>query len=314
VNDTSPTALPSRRQLREQESKDTSSVPTRSVSRRERRLLEQASSNPLDSSSSSVMSDAPSPSPYGATGVSASVLVPPPALDSPAPVAHIAPIAAAPQMVAPTPPAPPAPPPAPLSRRQLREQQAALAPQAEPTLPTPLQPVTLGQVAPAASPLVTAPAPTALPPVFSTPAQAASVEAPTAPSRSVGVSAPATNALILPTAPSLDLAGPLGDTGEILVTGNIPLPRLVSENAMTGLVDVDTEDDMVSVDTGAFTAPVRATQAVSTRSMEIDQPMIKKPSWGMTSMVLAFSAAILGVTALGLLALALLTDIITLPF
>ena len=305
MTDTSPTALPSRRQMREQAAASTGSTPTQTVSRRERRMMEQS----IPESAGGLPATYPAdPNPPLSSYSTAPVLSPPLVQGA------VAGVTQAPTEVGS--PMPPSVPAAPLSRRQLREQQTAAADVALGSLTSsppppvnPLMPDSGGAVAPAP---VMAPPP--LPPVFSDPAQSLTTEAPTAPSRSVGVSAPATNALILPTAPSLDLAGPIGDTGEILVTGNIPLPRLVSEKAMTGLVDADTEDDYVSVDTGAFTAPVRATQAVSTRSMEIEQPMIKRPSWGMSSMVLGFSAAILGVTALALLALALLTDIISRPF
>jgi hypothetical protein len=122
-----------------------------------------------------------------------------------------------------------------------------------------------------------------------------------------------TNALILPVAPAMDLTGPIGDTGEVLVTGNIPLPKQVSEQAITGIVEVDDHSEFDVADTGTFSSPIRATHAVSSRSLEIAQPMIKKPRWGAGSIAMAFSAAILAVAAVGLLALALLTDLIALP-
>ena len=165
----------------------------------------------------------------------------------------------------------------------------------------------------ATTPTTTATTSTPLPPVFSSPAGPADTH--TAPARAVGAGSEATNALILPVAPSMDLAGPIGDTGEVLVTGNISLPRSVSEKAITGVVDLDEDaGDFRAVDTGSFTAPIRATEAVSSRTITLDQPMIRKPRWGAASVTLGFSAAILGLTAVGLLALALLTDIVELPF
>ncbi len=151
--------------------------------------------------------------------------------------------------------------------------------------------------------------PAALPPVF---APTPSAEVHTASSREVSVASDQTNALILPVAPAMDLTGPMGDTGEVLVTGNIPLPKQVSEQAITGIVEVDSDEYDVT-DTGTFSNPIRATQAVSSRSMELAPPMIKKPRWGAASIVLAFSSAVLAVAAVGLLALALMTDLIALP-
>lgn len=151
-----------------------------------------------------------------------------------------------------------------------------------------------------------------LPPVFGT--APVGRDTPTASSRTVSAATPATNALILPVAPSIDVTGPMGDTGEVIVTGNIPLPRLVAETGVTGALDVDSDDDFIEADSGPYTAPISASMAVSSRSLELAQPMIHKPRIGAVSLALGVSAAILGVTALSLLALALLTDIIPLPF
>ena len=150
----------------------------------------------------------------------------------------------------------------------------------------------------------------ALPPVFAPPA---TPDTHTAASRQVSVPSAQTNALILPVAPAMDLTGPIGDTGEVLVTGNVPLPKQVSEQAITGIVEVDDHSEFDVADTGTFSSPIRASQAVTSRSLEIAQPMIKKPRWGAGLIAMAFSAAILAVAAVGLLALALLTDLIVLP-
>ncbi len=152
-----------------------------------------------------------------------------------------------------------------------------------------------------------------LPPVFQIPPSAG--ETHTAPAREVSVGSDATHALILPVAPSTDLTGPMGNTGEVLVTGNLQLPKYVSEQALTGGTDfADDFAEFETVSTESFTAPVRATDAVSTRTSQIETPMIRSPRWGSASIALGVSAAVLGLTAVGLLALALLTDIIELPF
>ena len=260
----------------------------------------------------------------------------PPVIDEPAP--SIAPPAA----TIPEPPRPPAPPAqpaapssgAPLTRRQLREQLRS--PATDALAAPPPRPATAAS-GESASPLVdtspiveppgapkehsttagATPVPeqvVPLPPVFAPPSVSTD-DSLLAQSRSVGPAAPATNALILPVAPPMDMTGPLGDTGEVLITGNIPLPKHVVETGITGVIDVDVddEDDFIDADSGVYTQPIRAVQAVSSRSLELEAPMIKRPRWGAVSLALGISAAVLGVTAVSLLALALLTDIVQLP-
>jgi len=154
---------------------------------------------------------------------------------------------------------------------------------------------------------------TVLPPVFGP--TIVQDDTHTASARTVGVGLDATHALILPVAPTMDVTGPIGDTGEVLMTGNIPLPRHVSEQALTGALEMEEDHSPYDqADGSSFTTPIRASDAVSSRTIQVDQPMIQKPRWGVASIVLGSSAAILGVSALGLLALALLTDIVDLPF
>jgi len=333
MSDTTPTDLPSRRQLRESGMTGPIEVPTGPLlTRRERKMREQMQ----------------------ATGAIPVMTASNPVIDSPVtsepqppqPVAPPAPEPAAATPVTPvTPPAPSAEPtPRPLTRRELREQlrgrpvdvpqrrepvveqepedeaPATIAPKPAPRVleeefswQEPLdEPV--GEAVPpveVVAPVLAEP-PAPLPPVFGT--IPSGRDTPTAPARSVGTAAPATNALILPVAPSIDVTGPLGDTGEVLVTGNIPLPRMVAETGVTGVLDVDDDDDFMEADSGPYTAPISASLAVSSRSLGLDQPMIRKPRVGAVSLALGVSAAILGVTAVSLLALALLTDIIQLPF
>jgi len=343
MSDTTPTDLPSRRQLRESGMTGPIEIPTGPpLTRRERKMREQLEATgaiPVMTAStpvvdSPVTSDSPAPQPVAPPAPEPAAVTPAPA--TPAAVTPIAPE---------SPPAATAEPtPRPLTRRELREQlrgkpvdvppspapvveqepedeaPAAIAPEPTPRVVDeefswqhPLD----GPGGEAVSPVeVVAPAPAeppaVLPPVFGT--IPSGRDTPTAPARSVSTAAPATNALILPVAPSIDVTGPLGDTGEVLVTGNIPLPRLVAETAVTGVLDVDDDDDFMEADSGPYTAPISASLAVSSRSLELDQPMIQKPRVGAVSLALGVSAAILSVTAVSLLALALLTDIIQLPF
>lgn len=113
----------------------------------------------------------------------------------------------------------------------------------------------------------------------------------------------------------MDLSGPIGDTGEILVTGQIPLPRLVTENGYRGQFDDEDEsfDELVGAETTALTAPVRASQAVSSKSNSREFEMVRKAPWGTAATVLGVSALLLVFAAAGLLAVALLTDFFVWP-
>lgn len=85
-----------------------------------------------------------------------------------------------------------------------------------------------------------------------------------------------TSALILPNMPQTgDLSGPIGETGELFVTGSIELPRSLSEtgghSALHDSVEQDSFEDL-GFDFGApvantGTTPVAASRAVSARTM-----------------------------------------------
>ena len=87
-------------------------------------------------------------------------------------------------------------------------------------------------------------------------------------------SASSSSALILPTMPeSADLAGPLGETGELYITGSIELPRSLGETgghaALLDSVEADPLDELGISDRPASEsgiAPVSATRAVSARA------------------------------------------------
>ena len=331
MTDSSLPPLPSRRQLREMGLTGPIEMPVaQPQSRRERKILEATGAIPVITPE-----DLEREEPVSALvdEIQAPVEVAPQPVmtPSPAPVAPVSPPAGRPltrrelreQLRSPAKDAPPAPAVAQPEPDVLVEQEEAVSSVAAPK-PTPreveeefswqlpLEEDEPEQVKPDTQPDAPAEPPAPLPPVFGT--VPTGRDTPTASSRTVSNAAPATNALILPVAPSIDVTGPMGDTGEVIVTGNIPLPRLVAETGVTGTLDLDSDDDFVEADSGPYTAPISASLAVSSRSLELDQPMIHKPRIGAVSLALGVSAAILGVTALSLLALALLTDIIALPF
>lgn len=82
-----------------------------------------------------------------------------------------------------------------------------------------------------------------------------------------------TSALILPVMPETDsLAGPLGETGELFITGSFDLPKSLSETgghaSLHDSIDAETFDELGFIEptpTGAM-APVSASRAVSARA------------------------------------------------
>lgn len=84
-----------------------------------------------------------------------------------------------------------------------------------------------------------------------------------------------TSALILPSMPETDgLSGPLGETGELFVTGSFELPKSLSETgghaALHDSVEADPLDELgvaEATPTGMM-APVSASRAVSARSVQ----------------------------------------------
>jgi hypothetical protein len=134
-------------------------------------------------------------------------------------------------------------------------------------------------------------------------------------SREVNSGSPATHALILPVTPILDISGPVGDTGDIIMTGQIPLPMLVTERGHSGEYDYDDEsfDELVGAETAALTAPVRASHAVSSKTSNREFDMVRKAPWGTAATVLGVSALLLVLAAAGLVAVAFFTDFLAWP-
>jgi hypothetical protein len=271
------------------------------LTRRERRLLEQQASQP----------SAPPTDPLG--------------------VPTTTPTAQQPAVTLPA-----VPPPA-LSRRERRLLETAGTPVQETpsssVLPPPATASTeaLTQLLPPpgtqeAQPLLREPA-GPLPPVFGVAVDTARFESfddsaggvPTPanfrPSRVVGDLTTATSSLIMPHTPTVDIAGPLGDTGEIVVTGQIRLPSSLSERGSAPAVLENNEHDEVmdAYVTGAIAPtakPMRASQAVSGKGDDTDILLVRRARWGTATVVTALSAGVLGLAALGLFVLALLTDVV----
>jgi len=190
------------------------------------------------------------------------------------------------------------------------------------------QPTVVESVAPVSRPT---PVQEPLPPVFSAPAptqpvvtQPAQVyptpvsQVPTdtapAPIRTVGQVSTATSSLILPSTPHVDMTSPLSNTGEVVVTGQILLPPRVAEQGSAPLLDSTPDNDevmdaYVTGELAAMSKPVRASQAVSGKGDDTDILLVRKARWGTAAIVTVLVAAALGLAAVGLLLLALLTDV-----
>ena len=211
---------------------------------------------------------------------------------------------------------PPVAPPA-LTRREarlLQEQSIAATPVSHPS-PSPLVELVQAQAAAAV------PIPEPLPPVFSAPLQES--VAPAAPasranlvasSRNPGDAMTTTSSLILPVAPIVDLAGPLGNTGEIVTTGQIALPAAAVSRGTIPLrledeerVDAEVVDAYVTGEIGALSQPFRASQAVSGRGDDSEFLLIKRTRWGTGVIVTVLLALALGLAAATMLVLSLTT-------
>ena len=69
-------------------------------------------------------------------------------------------------------------------------------------------------------------------------------------------------------------------------------------------------DAYVTGDIAASAKPMRASQAVSTKGDDTDIVLVRRARFGVATVVTGLSAAVLGLAALGLLVLAMLTDVV----
>lgn len=251
-----------------------------------------------------------------------------------------------PQEVVPSPPdshepepvAPVAAPPVPKTRRERRMLEETgvipIPPEFQkPADSSPLEETSLVEVT-ESSPREPAPAPAEpLPPVFGPPVTSVPADQPrpvsehpaptaeaeatpsgaTSPSRIVGDVSMATSSLILPTTPTIDMSGPIGDTGEVIVAGQITLPHRLAETGTIPAMVEDKDDDehfdaYVTGEIAAMSQPIRASKAVSGQGDDTDILLVRRVRWGTAAILTATGAAVLGLGAVGLLVIALLTD------
>ena len=129
-------------------------------------------------------------------------------------------------------------------------------------------------------------------------------------SREVGSWSHSTNALVLPQMPLSSLSGPVGGTGEIIVTGMIDVPGITtSTGAVSSVHDSADVDDYVEAGdvelSSASAAPVSALRAVSghtgTNSLVNGKP---HRSGNTLTTVLVVTTVVMAVVAIGLFVLA----------
>jgi len=236
------------------------------------------------------------------------------------PVANPAPVVALPPEFTPAPTLPPAQPLTRRERRLLEEgaptgstsvPEVTAPTQVAPPDPTPLPPVFAAPIAPVAAP-IPAP-PSVLVPEAPRPELEVSLGATT--SRLVGDVSTATNSLILPTTPLVDLTSPLSSTGEVVVTGQITLPTRLAEQGTTPALETAADHDevldaYVTGEIAAMAKPVRASQAVSGKGDDTDIILVRRARWGTAAIVTVVVAASLALAAVGLLVLAMTTDVL----
>ncbi|MBU1251512.1 hypothetical protein [Chryseoglobus sp. 28M-23] len=129
-------------------------------------------------------------------------------------------------------------------------------------------------------------------------------------SREVGSASHSTNALVLPQMPVSNLSGPVTGTGEIIVTGMIEVPRIVTSTGTVPSVhdSADVDDyvepgDVELTSTGA--APVSALRAVSGHTGTGNIVHGKPQRNGNTlTTVLVAATVVMAVVAIGLFVLA----------
>jgi len=175
-----------------------------------------------------------------------------------------------------------------------------------------------------ALPALVTPVPEPLPPVFSAPGQEsvpmnppASGATPVVSFQNPADAMTTTSSLIIPVTPVLDLAGPLGHTGEIVATGQISLPAKAVSRGTIPLrledeekVDSEVMDAYITGEIGAMTKPLRATQAVSGRGDDSEFLLIKKTRWGTGVIVSVLLVSGLALAAATMLVLSLATGVL----
>lgn len=124
-------------------------------------------------------------------------------------------------------------------------------------------------------------------------------------SREVGGASSTASMLVVNQVPNAaDLGGPLGETGEVLLTGSISLrPDFAATGAITGIhhaAEFDDHFDSARPATGASATPVKASAVASQHALGTPIIAGAKPSTSRAINVLIVTAAVLAVLVTGL--------------
>jgi hypothetical protein len=123
--------------------------------------------------------------------------------------------------------------------------------------------------------------------------------------RRINSGSTATNALVLPSIPLGDIRGPLTGTGEIMLTGSIDLPSILSSTGQTDRFDSRGIDDLFDLSdaevTSTDSSPVRAIRAVSTHTSGHSVTHTQKPKGTKALTALLIAASSMAVVVAGLL-------------
>jgi len=141
-------------------------------------------------------------------------------------------------------------------------------------------------------------------------------QAPPEPTVSMGVGhVTGPSSLILLHSPSVDLAGPLGNNGEIIVTGQIRISPHVVERGTAPFqyVSKDEDDSEIvysTVEDDTMVKPVPASHAVASKSNNAELALMRSTRWGTGAIVTVLSISVFAVAAVTLLALSLTTGVL----
>lgn len=222
-----------------------------------------------------------------------------------------------------------------LSRRRLRELRTQATPIVQPPVVEPVEPVgaaaglapteqprpeehaeeTVVVERPQPAPVPPAPAPAddpapSTPQPWSAPVghwtrQMTAVEEDTAGSvgRQFGTVSPTTSTLILGDAKVVDLGGPLNATGEVLLTGSVPLaPEFARTGSLNAIADAELDDqfDATHATSAHDAQPVKASAIASQHALGTPIVANAKPRGSRSLTVLLVAASVLAVLVTGL--------------
>ena len=111
------------------------------------------------------------------------------------------------------------------------------------------------------------------------------------------------------------MTSPLSSTGEVVITGQITLPTRFAEQGSAPLLERTADNDevldaYVTGELAAMAKPVRASQAVSGKGDDTDIILVRRARWGTAAIVTVIVAGVLALAAVGLLVLAMTTDVL----